>query len=198
MGSSRSVCSGTLGQMFPQLQQWVPDLPTRGDHRDGDRDRDRDRSRGRDCDREGDRDRGSERHRDDRDSRGGDRDRPRDDRRDDRGGDRGGDRERRGDRDRDDGGDDGDASFRCTVEGPGATPPSRNTENCYRAVVEMKKPGDRAGNLGGTGTVRMTCAWQGDRRTAERDADKLKRAWRHGGFDAVSRVKGELRAAARR
>uniref|UniRef100_A0A7S2BCQ2 Uncharacterized protein n=1 Tax=Alexandrium andersonii TaxID=327968 RepID=A0A7S2BCQ2_9DINO len=169
--------------------------------RGDDRDRDRDRGSGSDRrDRDGDRDRSrsrgreGDRGRDDRDNRDRDRDRPRDgDRRDDRD-DR--DRDRRGDRDRDDGGDEG--SFRVTIEGPGATPPSRNTENCYRAVVEMKKPGDRKGNLGGTGTVRMTCAWQGDKRTAERDADKLKRAYRHGGFDAVSKAKGELRAAARR
>jgi len=81
-----------------------------------------------------------------------------------------------------------------TIEGPGQT---RNTANCYRAVVEMQKPGDRHGNLGGTGKVRMTCAWQGDLRTAERDADALKRAWRKGGFDEVSKTKGQLRASAR-
>jgi len=44
----------------------------------------------------------------------------------------------------------------------------------------------------------MTCAWQGDKRSAERDAEKLVRAWRHGGFDEVQRVKTECRAAVRR
>merc|ERR1719443_2096360 len=146
------------------------------------------RSRSRGQDRGGDRDR----------DRGGDRDRDRGggDRRDgDRGSDRGGGRGGSRDRDRDD--KDEDPDFKCVVEGPGATPPSRNTENCYRALVEMKKPeSDRPGS--GTGTVRMTCAWQGDKRTAQRDADALKRAWKNGGFDEVQKVKGQLRAQARR
>mmetsp|Transcript_88501 Transcript_88501/g.245864 ORF Transcript_88501/g.245864 Transcript_88501/m.245864 type:complete len:180 (-) Transcript_88501:185-724(-) len=166
--------------------------------RGGDRDRSGDRggryspppSYGRGRDRGGDRERSGERDRGGGRERGGDRG---NDRCDDRDRDRGRDRNR--DRERE---DDADPNFKCTIEGPGATPPSRNTENCYRAVVEMKKPGDRPGNLGTTGTVRMTCAWLGDKRSAERDAEKLRRAWRSGGFDAVQKVKGELRAAARK
>mmetsp|Transcript_17184 Transcript_17184/g.45399 ORF Transcript_17184/g.45399 Transcript_17184/m.45399 type:complete len:172 (-) Transcript_17184:160-675(-) len=158
-----------------------------GDRRGSDRDPpprtrdDRDRDRGE----RDDRDRGR-RGEDDRDRRGRSGDR-REDERDRRG--------RSGDR-REDG--DGDGGFKVSIEGPGATPPSNNTKNCYRAVVEMPKPGDRDGNLGRTGNVRMTCAWQGDKRTAERDADKLKRAWRKGGFDEVQRTKGQLRSAARK
>merc|ERR1712039_847083 len=94
------------------------------------------------------------------------------------------DRDRNGERDRDRAHDDEVVEgFKINIEGPGATPPSRNTENSYRAVVEVAKPGDRQGNLGGTGTVRMTCAWQGDKRSAERDAQKLKEAYKKGGFD---------------
>mmetsp|Transcript_46443 Transcript_46443/g.89598 ORF Transcript_46443/g.89598 Transcript_46443/m.89598 type:complete len:232 (+) Transcript_46443:81-776(+) len=155
-------------------------------------DRDDDRGGGRDAYWGGDRDRGRERDHD----RGCREDRERErDREKDRGV---GDNGERGGGGGGGGGDDDDGRFKCSIEGPGATPPSRNTENCYRAVVEMKKPGDRAGTLGGTGSVRMTCAWQGDKRTAERDGEKLKRAWRRGGFDEVQKVKGELRAAARR
>uniref|UniRef100_A0A7S1AGF1 Uncharacterized protein n=1 Tax=Noctiluca scintillans TaxID=2966 RepID=A0A7S1AGF1_NOCSC len=145
-------------------------------NRGGDRDRsrggaDRDRSRGADRDRS----RGADRDR----SRGADRERS-----------RGADRDRDSRRDRDDTKKDDD-SFKCSVEGPGATPPSRTTANCYRAVVEMQKPGS-------TAMVRMTCAWQGDKRSAERDAERLSRAWKRGGFSEVSKVKGELRAARRK
>lgn len=56
----------------------------------------------------------------------------------------------------------------------------------------MRKPGSSGQK------VRMTCAWQGDKKTAERDMQALKRAWKKGGFEEVGKVKGQLRSAARR
>ena len=49
----------------------------------------------------------------------------------------------------------------------------------------MQKPGSMT-------MVRMTCAWQEDKRSAERDAERLSCAWRKGGFSEVIKVKGEL------
>lgn len=59
----------------------------------------------------------------------------------------------------------------------------------------MTKPKDNnAGKGGGPGSkMRVTAAWQGDRKSALRDAFSLKRAWRHGGFDEVYKTKTTLR-----
>lgn len=58
----------------------------------------------------------------------------------------------------------------------------------------MTKPDKKNDGKNGIGSkMRVTAAWQGDRRTAQRDAAQLARAWRSGGFDAVYRKKTELR-----
>lgn len=73
-----------------------------------------------------------------------------------------------------------------TVEGP-------NQTHCYRATVEMTKPDDNKAGRGAGTKMRVTAAWQGDKKTAQRDADELRRAWRKGGFDEVYRKKTQLR-----
>lgn len=51
-----------------------------------------------------------------------------------------------------------------------------------------------AGRGSGAGTkMRVTAAWQGDRRTAERDMAELRKAWKEGGFDEVYKRKTKLR-----
>jgi len=58
----------------------------------------------------------------------------------------------------------------------------------------MVKPKDSSAGRGSTGTkMRVTAAWQGDRKSAVRDAFSLKRAWRRGGFEEVYKTKTQLR-----
>lgn len=56
---------------------------------------------------------------------------------------------------------------------------------------ESKRPGGKGG--GSVTKMRVTAAWQGDKKTAEKDMSELKKAWRKGGFDAVYKKKTELR-----
>jgi len=84
--------------------------------------------------------------------------------------------------------DPNEPDFHISVEGPNAT-------HCYRASVEMVKP-DKNGEKKGTSRgakMRVTAAWQGDKKTAYRDACALKKAWLRGGFDSVYKMKTELR-----
>jgi len=78
--------------------------------------------------------------------------------------------------------------YRISIEGPNAT-------HCYRASVEMVKPDkSNAGKGASRGTkMRVTAAWQGDKKTAYRDAVALTKAWKRGGFDSVYKMKTELR-----
>lgn len=88
-----------------------------------------------------------------------------------------------------DGDDQEDPSFKVTIEGP-------NQTHCYRATVEMVKPdkSDCVSGSGGAGRkMRVTAAWQGDKRSAQRDLVELQKAWRKGGFDQVYKRKTELR-----
>jgi len=85
--------------------------------------------------------------------------------------------------------DPNEPNFRISVEGP-------NQTHCYRASVEMVKPESSSAGKGGArpGTkMRVTAAWQGDKKTAYRDACALKKAWTRGGFDAVYKMKTQLR-----
>eukprot|EP00929_Paragymnodinium_shiwhaense_P104534 TRINITY_DN6903_c0_g1_i1.p1 TRINITY_DN6903_c0_g1~~TRINITY_DN6903_c0_g1_i1.p1 ORF type:complete len:178 (+),score=29.71 TRINITY_DN6903_c0_g1_i1:64-597(+) len=149
--------------------------------------RSRSRSRGRD-DRRRSRSRGDTR----------DRDRPRDERRDEE---RRRSRSRGGDRDRDDrrrsrsrsrgggggggggGRDDGDSrrrpleGFTVKVEGP-------NDKHCYRVTCEVPKENG----------VKVSAAgpWQGDKRSAQRDEEKMIKAYERGGAEGIFKMKTEL------
>lgn len=82
-----------------------------------------------------------------------------------------------------------EADIKITIGGP-------NLTHCYRAEVEMTKPKDSSSlGRGGSGgaKMRVTAAWQGDRKTAVRDAFSLKRAWKRGGFEEVYTTKTRLR-----
>lgn len=84
--------------------------------------------------------------------------------------------------------DPGDPDIAISIEGPNAT-------HCFRASVEMVKPKEKdISGKGGNGTkIRVTAAWQGDRKSAVRDAFSLKKAWSRGGFDEVYKEKTRLR-----
>lgn len=69
------------------------------------------------------------------------------------------------------------------VEGP-------NDRHCYRVVIEAPKPG-RFGKNGAK--VRITGPWQGDKRTADRDEEELRRAYKKGGTEELFRQKSALR-----
>mmetsp|Transcript_106130 Transcript_106130/g.329625 ORF Transcript_106130/g.329625 Transcript_106130/m.329625 type:complete len:201 (-) Transcript_106130:167-769(-) len=84
--------------------------------------------------------------------------------------------------------DPNEPDFHISVEGPNAT-------HCYRASVQTIKPETSAAGRaprGGT-KMRVTAAWQGDKKSAYRDAVALTKAWKRGGFDAVYKMKTELR-----
>merc|ERR1719284_2263645 len=108
--------------------------------------------------------------------------------RDDRDGhERGRSKEDRRDSRRDDEAGEDDPDFKVYIEGP-------NQTHCYRATVEMTKPDKSAAGGGRAGTkMRVTAAWQGDKKTAQRDLGELRKAWKDGGFDAVYKRKTELR-----
>lgn len=76
--------------------------------------------------------------------------------------------------------------MKITIEGP-------NLTHCFRASVEMVKPKEGRGGGKGGAKMRVTAAWQGDRKSAVRDGFALKKAWRDGGFDEVYKTKTKLR-----